>query len=237
MIEEYTIPDSKELYIFGRFYPIQTKIGKLYFTKVKDYPKLMSLYPYIDIDKDYFAMMLKIDKNSFSFLDTIKSNELLKNLYLGLKKLFFFCFKEDVFDLINNDEDFEYYLNLIREINCIPHKKHSLDPEVEYFERLSQLAKERNGEIVTLKSMITSVWAYVDNPYELTIYELHALFDRISYLKQYDTTVLFKTVDPKINIVNWYLDNNVGLSQLSEKDKQMINQHLNNIKNGVKGGK
>lgn len=230
----------EELYILGESgETIETPIGQLHFIKVKDYAKLMQYVPLLYLDKKDLLMSIKDEyKDLFKdmqFIDIIKYFDSKEYpLYQQYKKLFILCFKEDVFDLIKSDEEFDEYRQMIIKMNCINYEKPNPNPEIEYFNKLERMMRERNGEVITLKSIITSVGLYHQNPFELTIYYLYALFDRIANFKNYDTTTLYKTVDVenKIQINSWYKDNTTK-TELNDKDNELINNNLNKIQNNT----
>lgn len=222
----------QELFIFGDHYEIQTNIGICHFVLTKDYPKLMKFVPYLYLEKQDILLNI-IDKyrdefNEVSLLEFIQYfKEPPYDLYNSYKELFQLVFMDDVFDKIQSDEELKGYLELIKEMNCIHYEKPNPNPEIEYYNKLERIMKERSGEVITLKSMITSVGLYT-NPFELTIYQLHAWFERISMFKTYNTTTLFKTVDSKMNIIPWYKDEDAkkNNTSLSDSDKEFINNHM-----------
>lgn len=223
---------------------IETQIGKLYFTKVRDRKELYENHlEYIILQKKDLLDFLK-DKeqilydslemsNLFDFLIKIKDMQLdkygLYEIYLGYRSLFLFCFKKDVFDEIQLNEEFEYYRDLIVEINCIPYQKPNPNPTIAWFEKLEQQVKEKSGEPISFESIYTSVWVGVGVcPKDLTLYEFHKLFFRIGQMKNFDTTTLFKTVDTSgnIQIESWAKDEKkkkktVSLEELMSKQRKL----------------
>lgn len=213
----FKLYDVSSKYIdFGDF-------GKLYFTKVKDKDELYSYVPYLVLQKNELLDFLK-DKNEilydnlkinglYNFLLTINKFKINKyglyELYKGFKNLFLFCFKDDVFDKIGTEENFEYLRNLIVEINCIPYEKPNPNPDIEWFNQLERQIREKNGETVTFDAVYTSVWVVTGCcPDNMTLYQFYKLFYRIAQIKNFDVSALFKTVDyeNKIKIESWAKD-------------------------------
>jgi hypothetical protein len=203
------LQNIKELYIFGQ--PLNTRIGQINFIKLADYPLLMQFVYYLDVQKFEIINFLQEKKlpiarfvylNNLSFLNLIKE---LKNdieLYQVYKALFILCFKEDVFDFIENDEEFDYYRDLIKEMNVIQTIKKNPNPEIERFNTYERIYNRSKGLDITLESIITSVWVLGINPFELTIYSLYALFNRISNFKKYDASVIHSILGGKMHM--WF---------------------------------
>ncbi|MHB8065594.1 MAG: hypothetical protein ACYDG2_23750, partial [Ruminiclostridium sp.] len=176
--------DIKEYYILCE--PIETKIGNLHFLKVSEYMDIglyssllilqkKDILPYITDDyKDFFKEM--------PFIEIVKYfNKEPNDLYSAFKKLFEICFKEDVFDIIENDEELEYYRNLIKKINCLNLERPNTNAEIEKFNMFKRFLQKKKGEDVTFESIYTSVWVGTGSkPENLYIYELYALFNRVS---------------------------------------------------------
>lgn len=228
----------KELWFLEN--PIKTNIGVCKFIKVRDYEKLLIYSSVLQNNKEDVLKFIKDnykdvegveqfikELDSTPFINIIKEVKWL-GLYEGYVQLFNLCFEnEGTFDLINLDEDLNFYINLIKEMNCLEFEKPVTNPEIAYFNKLEQIAKERKGEVVTFKSMVTSVGLYKDNVLDISIYNLHEYFARISYFKNYDTTILFQTVSAeKMNLTPWYSDGTIKKTELDNHDKDFIKKHL-----------
>lgn len=238
----------KEFYIYGR--PIDTKIGKLHFLTVGEYYDfvLNGHLGYLTFQKDDLLKKLKeIEKMDdgvkpivetleeltlFEFIrlmgsfgDTLDENSYIKllhldNLYLEFRKLFEFCFKEDVFDKIESNEEFEQYRELILEVNCIPYEKPNPNPEIEKYNAMRRLMQKHKGDSMDFESMYTSVWVGIGQcPDKLTMYKFNKLFERIAQFKNYDTTTLFATVSGDTKIDAWY-----KVVEKKEEEKQFITE-------------
>lgn len=211
--------DIKDFYFLCE--PIETKLGKLRYIKVKEYPEFIKYIHLLSLQK--FEILKLVNPEFKDIFEPMTMLELIKYfkqedfaLYQLYKKLFQFCFKEDVFDLIENDEEFEYYRDLMRKVNHVPYDPPNPNPEIEKFNKWKRILNQKNNDNITLESMYSSVWVATGyKPDELTIYELNMLFNRVAMFKNYDTSILFKSVSPTdITIESWY-------KQLEEEQKKM----------------
>jgi len=232
----------KELWFLEN--PVETRIGNCRFIKVKEYEKLLILSSILQLEKTKAIEYIKdnnkltegIDKivetlNELSFVEIIRNIREL-GLYEGYSNLLDFCFEDKgCFDLVETDEELTFYINLIKEMNCIIFEKPCLNPELEYFNKLERIAKERKGEVITFKSMTMNVGLYKDNVLDISIYNLHEYFNTIANNKNYDTGTLFQTVSTeKMQITPWYADLSIKKTELDEVDKKFIGQHLHMVK-------
>ena len=146
----------------------------------------------------------------------------LFDLYLNFRKMFEFCFKEDVFSKISNCEEFEEYRDLIIEINCIPYKKPNPNPEIEKYNQMKRLIQKHKGESINFESMYTSVGlVFGKDPDDMTLYKFNKYFSRLAQFKNYDTTTLFATVSSDVKIESWYKvieENKEELQTISEEE-------------------
>lgn len=211
--------DIKEFYILCE--PIETKIGKIRFFKVKEY---LTLLPYIQLiylqKKDIMKFIKPEYKEYFeklSLLEIIKFfNHEDYNLYQSFKDLFKLCFDEDVFDLVQDDKELQYYLDLIKKMNCLNYEKPSSNPEIEKFNAFKKFFQKKNNDNVDFEAVYTSVWlSSGTKPNDLYIYEMYALFYRTGQFKNYNTTTLFATVSKDIKIESWCKA--IDLTELKEK--------------------
>lgn len=223
------IPDIKEFYILGL--PIKTKIGNIYFVKVKDYYTVLNFLPYIFLNKeDIYDLfdnkeLAKEQLEDVSFLSIIKN---VSDLYLIYKKMFYFFFKEDVFDLVESDEELVYYLNLMKEMNCLHYEKPSKDPEIAKFDMYDKIYREKKGLVVTFEAMVTSVVLMShQNVLEMTIYKLNALFNRIMAFENYRASILFSTVAPDVQIENWF--KHISVNYNNKNNKTLLNDYINEL--------
>lgn len=226
--------DIKEFYILCE--PIETRIGKIRFFKVKEY---LALLPYIQLiyleKKDIIKFILPEYKEHFEkmpLLEIIKFfNHDNYNLYKSFKDLFKLCFNEDVFDLVEDDQELQYYLDLIKKINCLNYEKPTFNPEIEKFNKFKRFFQKKNNDSINFEAVYTSVWlGSGTKPDEMYIYEMYALFYRLGQFKNYNTTTLFATVSKDVKIESWYKaidltgfkDKKLSLKEFEEKSKSLF---------------
>lgn len=226
--------DIKEFYILCE--PIETRIGKIRFFKVKEY---LTLLPYIQLiyleKKDIIKFILPEYKEHFEkmpLLEIIKFfNHDNYNLYKSFKDLFKLCFDEDVFDLVEDDQELQYYLDLIKKINCLNYEKPTFNPEIEKFNKFKRFFQKKNNDSINFEAVYTSVWlGSGTKPDEMYIYEMYALFYRLGQFKNYNTTTLFATVSKDVKIESWYKaidltgfkDKKLSLKEFEEKSKSLF---------------
>ena len=107
------------------------------------------------------------------------------------------------FDMIENDEDLELYVELICRVNKISLIKENPNPEIEWFNKIER-AKQQSNVNITFENIYTSVWSYVGyEPKNITLYALNSLFQQISQIKSFDANVIFRSVGADIEIDSW----------------------------------
>lgn len=79
---------------------------------------------------------------------------------------------------------------------------------------------------INLESIITGVWTLGINPFELTIYQLYALFNRLVSLKNYDASIVGSAFGG--SLTPWFApfrkeekDNMTDLEEFKEEVKKM----------------
>lgn len=153
---------------------------------------------------DFLNIVYEFDVNS-EIEDNYVRGLGLVDLYNTFVKMFEFCFKEDVFHRIADNDEFEMYRDMILEINNFPIEKPNPNPEIERFNQLRRLVQKSKGESVTFEAMYTSVGlAFGKDPDDMTLYKFYKYFDRLSQFKNYDTTTLFATVSSDVKIEPWF---------------------------------
>lgn len=225
------MPNIKEFYILGR--PIKTDIGVLYPVKVKDYPDFLEHIQILTFDKVIIIKWLQdllkkqipqeTKKSIIDLLEYIKETPLfdltltlkgeqygqlgliLDEVYKGYRKLFQFCFKEDVIDKIKNNDEFQSYIELIYSFNGMKYDKPSPNPRINQRNKIKQMIQQAQGENISLESIITSVSVSTKKDVNnMTLYELYKTFDRIGQFKNYERTVLYSIFSSDIKIDPWY---------------------------------
>lgn len=207
--------DIKEFYILGQ--PIETEIGKVHFLKVKEYPDyfldlhtvalthLQLVYKYIDMNKTGVLTGFIEQLKMVSLFDAVTSIEELNDAYA---RLFTKVFQgEHWADKINKD-NFNYYRNLVLEMNCVKEEKINPNPEIQRAIERSKRVKAMEGEKLEFSDICSSCVGFNGLTYndlnDFTIYQLYMTYYRIGQIKNYDTSTLFATVSTeKINIESW----------------------------------
>lgn len=209
----------ESLYILER--PIITDIGILYPFTVKEYPEFMEFIGIILLDKRDIIISLKkmiSDNDQLQYLlnlikdltlfDIImlgKKGIFFKEIYDQYKKLFQYCFREDVFDKIKTNEEFEYYMNLIRKFNAVDYEKPHPNPEIERRNIIKRLLQKNKGEAITFEAMATSIEAVEGRDVgDMTLYKFTKMFERIAQFKNYDTTTMYHMLSNDVKIEPWY---------------------------------
>lgn len=222
------MPNIEEFYILGL--PIQTDIGIVYPTQVKDYYKLMQYGSLLlntdrtlgrhflkgieDIEfRKQIAKIIKQDSffalmNGLAEVDYENEVNPLGVLQNEFRELFEFCFKEDVYDKIKTADEFDYYLKLIRDINGIyyrePRKNALLEAYTQAEERLKGGTK---GAKVSFEGKYTSIWlATGQEPKNMALYQFEKLFERLTKFKNFDLTSLYSLFSKDIQPEDWFAD-------------------------------
>jgi len=232
---------DKSFFILGL--PVKIKnVGSAHFIKIKQLPEFTLLQNILTINKDKIISMYKqqnMDEEAINyFINSISLYQWVINIpevKESYSQLFYFIFKEDVFDKVN-ENNFEYLRQLIMDMNCIKEEKINPNPEIQKWIDKSKKFKQ-NGEILTFEDIVTSIavgtgytYEYINN---LSLYQFNLTFQRISAFKSYDTSTLFSTVSTeKINIESWC--KNIDLFK-EEKDG-VSRDEFNKIKGSVFGG-
>jgi len=236
--EDIDMENMKEFYIL--LDSIETEIGTLRFVKVKEYPIFIKHLQYLLLEKGHLLKLFKqsfdLDENVKLVYEHLKETTLfdfvkligrykikflgLYQIYQGYVEAFKFFFNEDVFYKIKTNEEFEYYKELICQVNAIPYERPNPNPEIERFNRFRRLLKRKKSENISFESMYTSVWAYLKHcPDDLTLYQFNRLFHRIARFKDFDMNTIFATVSKEVKIEPWCKDLEEDVKEyLDEKD-------------------
>lgn len=233
----------KELYVLEK--PIETKIGYIYPVLVDDYYEFLKFNGVLNFDKNalisYFKDLTGQNEEFQPFLDLVEELDLfdfivicgvdeykgsfLYDLYDGYKKLFEFCFKDDVFHLIENNNDFDEYINIIRDINGVKYEPASSNPEIERRNQMKRRLDAMKGENITFEDMFISVCVGLQKlPSEvnkMTIFNFYKIFAGIGQFKNYDTSTLFATVSSEVKIEPWYKSTEVKKEQAYITEDQL----------------
>ena len=181
---------------------------------------------------------LLIKNKSISETEKNEYDKFINGIQEQIDKLNIFV-NSSIFDRIKNTKELDEYCNLIKEMNCIKNEKPSNNPELDYYDKMAQILKEQKGEIITFKSMITSVGLYREDVLNLSIYNLHEYFNRIQCFETYHTGTLFSTIPcekPYKITTYWFTDTNAKKTKLNEEDKKMIGNHMGMVQEEHENG-
>lgn len=206
--------DILDFYVLGN--PIETDLGECRFLTVKEYPKFLSDLQLLSMSKNEIIYnMYKADKQGVNseFLSKLEKLSLfdvvltIPDLLNAYSNLFVEVFKnKEILHLIN-EKNFTYYRNLIMKMNAQKEEYINPNPEIQYHLDRSKRVKSQAGEYTTFGDIVIAVaiGAKVDfrQLNNWTIYQLYMAYHSIGNYKNYETSTLFATVDPKAKIESW----------------------------------
>ena len=148
-------------------------------------------------------------------------------------ELFKFCTKcnnDIVFELIETDDEFLWYINLIRDMNGVPYEATNPNPEIERRNQLARKLESMRNENIDFESMFTSVcagWNKLPSEVnDVSLYAFYKLFGRVGQFINYNTSVLFATVSTEAKIDPWYKSDVVN-----KKESYITEEQLNRARN------
>ena len=219
---------------------VQTSIGTLYLSKVKDYQRFFSVCGILFLERHELSSLLeKIDerlakmyesRHIFDFLSIINRSGVSSPefiIFLDLyRNAFKFIFHDDVIFNIKDAVEYDEMLLLIKLTHGLPVELENPNPVIARLDRIKKKMNSKNGFSVDFDSRYSTVWiASGQEPDNMTIYKFNELFHRFSAIKNHDMSVLFKTVDVSgnVEISEWFEDkfkdttNYVDLDQMKNK--------------------
>lgn len=198
---------------------VETRIGTLELKTMGEYNRFSKETAIILMDRsDYLSLLSQMDSriyrlakelHTFDFLKMVNENgisamgiDLIVELF---KSSFKYLFGEDVLFKIKDSTEYDELILLIKWVHGLPVEMENPNPVIA---RLDKIKKQLNskGESMDFDTMYSSVWIAIgQKPDTLTIYEFTELLFRISSIRSYETTTLFKTVDMKndITVTSW----------------------------------
>lgn len=193
---QHKVRDYNNISMYFNFLVLQDyDIKSLYITALKGVEDIT--------DEEYlYSKELVLD---MSFVDLIKNNIYgIKKPFLDLLNISFTNFNEDLFMDISS-EDFTSLRQIIIDVNKLPYSQKNSNKEIARFD---SLRGELSNITTSMETAYYSVWALIENPDGMTLYDFYSLFERLKVIKEYDTDTLWKTVDSKdkIKIHPWFAD-------------------------------
>lgn len=205
--------DIKDFYILGL--PIDTEIGQCNFIKVKEYPDIAMLLNHLLITKQHIINIYLEYPEKKNILEHIKNISLYQIIKESIdvlpvyKYVFDFLFRDtNVFDRVT-EETFDYYRYLILGMNGLKEEIINPNPEIQKWIEKSIRYKASLQDPLYFEDQVSSVVGFngitYDDVNEMTLYQLAVTFQRIARIKNYDTTMLFKTVSTeKMDVEQWF---------------------------------
>jgi hypothetical protein len=202
--------DIKEFYILGL--PIETEIGVANFIKVKEYPDYSHHLAIMSLTK--LHIMNDCSKQPQKVIEELKKMTLFELItsISDLNKIYSELFTK-VFDTKEclkkiNQDNFDYYRNLIMVMNCAKEDVINPNPEIQKWIEKSKRFKQSQNSL-SFSDIVSSIVGHNGLSYsdinEMTIYQMMTTFRRICKIKNYDTSTLYSTVSTKeIKIEQWF---------------------------------
>jgi len=220
--EDYVLPNQESLWITGL--PLKTRFGFVKPTKIKSYSKYGTEFELLKLQgfeiKDIIRkesrgsdteQLTKEALDGTSFLELVRTNFWsLRDRYKSAFGRFIEDFDEKSFWIMQQTE-FDELRELILAYNGIQYYKKSQDPELERFnimERVMKKQKSAGGiEFDAVYALLMTREGGGHKPHDIndfTVLQFYSAFSSIQNQKNHDATILFKTVDPKIEIVEYF---------------------------------
>lgn len=217
----------------------KTIFGKPKQFLVEDYKEIIKYCNLLILqDYDIKRMYVSALYQSEEFTKEQKSeskNLVIKMSYMEMIKNNVYGLRQEVFKMMNylfddfseskfydiSDKDFENLKQLAIDVNCLPFEKKNPNDEIAKFD---MMRNAMNNFTVSIESIYYSVWAFTGScPDKMLMYDFYNLFKRLQLIKSYETSVIFKTIDSKGEIVihPWFAD--------EKKDVKLIS--LDELKN------
>lgn len=209
---------DKTFFILGK--PLNTKYGKLNFVKVGQYSDFVQYVGLLNIMNFEIIEGMKkqalINTNGDRFLvnqvfkpfESLSRYNLIMEFkeciyYQGFNELFNMVFEEDnVLEHIENEEEFEFLVSVIMDMNGVKKKKKYKNAELRYFDNLQDELDNKRSNL-DWESIYTSVWLSMkEKPDNLTLYQFYAMFFRYSKTMSYFASTLYSTVG-ETEIINF----------------------------------
>ena len=198
---------------FASGIPIETAIGECRFFKVKEYRKVASDLNLMALTKGHLIDLLRQENSpemisvartleTLTFYQVVNSIQDVKECY---ERIFKLAFHKGGYELIN-EGTFYKMRSLILAMNCIKEEKYIPNPEVRRAIERSKRIKAIDGSAPNFDTIMTTLAMQsgsFEKVNEYTIYQMYALFYRIAQDKKHFATLLFRTVDPKMEQEDW----------------------------------
>ena len=218
--DDFVLPNQEALWISGL--PLKTKYGFIRPTKIKSYSRYAVDFEFLKLQGFEIKNIIKKEcKGSPTeelikeMLDGVSFIQLVRNNFWKLRDRYntaFGNFIEDFdtkqFETMQQIE-FDELRELILKYNGIQYYKRNQNPEIERFnimERVAKRGKTSGGiEFDSVYALLmTSAGHKPHDINDFSILQFYSAFNSIQNQKNHDATILFKTIDPKIEIVEYF---------------------------------
>lgn len=184
-------------------------IGLIYPVKIKDYDQFLDYVHVLYPSKAHFNEL------NYPLLDLVLHGLGEQNAIPIFEKLFSLVFKKEVSFLSDGgrygfliDENhaitninYDKVREIIMKQNIVHEQKVYKDPLVQKWAMKAMEARAKNAIKMSLEDMLTTVSVFKGVSYDVlaeqTYYQLYSDFQRISKIKSYDSTILFKCAGAK----------------------------------------
>jgi len=237
--EYYVTEENESLWITGL--PLKTEFGKIRPIKIKEYAPLSAHIEFLKLQGwEVKEMILKSIKGSLvenviaesinnnDFMTCVQNNVFkLRDQYSLIFNSLIEDFDEKMFWKINNSE-FDKIRKLILRYNGVRFYERNPNPEIEKFNMYERLIAKKNGASVEFDSIFALLMTKEGGghkPHDIndfSILQFYSAFSSIQNVKNHDATIVFKAVDPKIEITNYF-------QSLREKEEDKVYKSLNEL--------
>ena len=220
--DDFVLPNQEALWISGL--PLNTKYGFVRPTKIKSYSRYAVDFEFLKLQgfeiKDIIRKeskgsateeLVKEMLDGVSFIQLVRNNFWkLRDRYNSAFGNFIESFDTKFFETMQQVE-FDELRELILKYNGIQFYKRHPDPEIERFNVMERVAKRRGSssgiEFDAVYALLMTREGGGHKPHDIndfSILQFYSAFNSIQNQKNHDATILFKTVDPKIEIVEYF---------------------------------
>ena len=220
--DDYVLPNQEPLWIQGL--PMKTNYGFVRPVKIKSYSRFAGDFEFLKLQgfeiKDIIRKECRgsaTEDLTKEILDGTSFLELVRNNFWSLRDRYHSAFGRfiDEFDIKSfvtmTQTEFDELRELILKFNGIQYYKRHPNPEVEKFNIMERLNKRKGAsggiEFDAVYALLMTREGGGHKPHDIndfTILQFYSAFNSIQNQKNHDATILFKTIDPKIEIVEYF---------------------------------
>lgn len=235
----YLTEENESLWITGL--GVKTDYGRIRPIKVKEYSMLSGHLEFLKLQgwevKELIQKSIKGSLVENVVLDSINGNDFmtcvqnnvfkLRDQYTSIFNMLVEDFDEKMFWKVTNAE-FDKFRKLILRYNGVRYYERNPNPEIEKFNMYERLIAKRNGasvEFDTIFALLMTKEGGGHKPHDIndfSILQFYSAFSVIQNVKNHEATILFKTVDPKMEIANYF-------QSLREKEEDKVYKNIGEL--------